>query len=101
MKKERFKYEIPSVMMGIDYRKLCWAASDSEAAKKLEVSLYNIRNYALKYKSGAEFENVMGYMDSGRIIFEEGRKDLNRKEMPLEELAAIIDKYQQAFYAGF
>lgn len=101
MKKERHKYQLPSMMRGIQVHKTCWAKSDTEAAKKLDVSLYNIRTYAIKYNKGEEFDDVRAFMDSGKIIFENNRKDLMNKEMPKDELKNIIDTYQDKSYAIF
>jgi hypothetical protein len=91
------KYILPSNYGGISIFKTCWAKSDKEASKKLEVSVYMIINYAYKLNIGNLFDGVMGYMDSGKIIFDLGRKDLMNKEVPIEELKNIIDYYKTPF----
>jgi len=93
------KYSFPSMYRGIQVHKTCWAKSDAAASKLLNISIYNIRNYASKYSpSQKQFEGVMGFMDSGKIIFDNGRKDLMNKELPIQELQAIIDTYQDECY---
>jgi hypothetical protein len=47
------------------------------------------------------FDGVHGYIDSGWIIFEKDRKDLNQKRMPLEDLKKIIDTYTDERYQAW
>jgi hypothetical protein len=95
------KYSYPAMYRGIQIHKTCWAKSDSEASKKLNITIYMIRNYTSKYHKGDVFDDVKAYMDSGKIIFDFGRKDLMNKELPIKEIQSIIDQYQDKAYQKF
>lgn len=96
------KYSYPETYRGIQIHKTCWAKSDAAASRLLNTSIYNIKNYASKYSPSQEpFEGVRAFMDSGKIIFDLGRKDLMNNEMPIEKLQMIIDTYQDEAYKKF
>lgn len=96
------KYILPITYRGVQVHKSCCCKSDKEAAKIFNVSLYYIRQYA--YKTAIEkkdvFEGMIGYIDSGLVIFKFRRIDLNRKELPIKELESIIDIYTDKYYSN-
>lgn len=87
------KYHISHIHKGYQVFLTCAARSYKEAAEKFEMSEYYVRKYAGIVKIDDYFEGVRGYIDSGYIIFEFGRKDLSRKEMAFDELKEIIEEY--------
>jgi hypothetical protein len=94
MAKKVYIYETSNIYRGYQtWVKTC-ATSYAEAARKLDVTPSYLKNYGLKYwrDEDVEFEGNQGYIDSGWIIFDLGRKELNRKNMPYEELTKIIDE---------
>lgn len=100
MAKKVHIYETSKIYRGYQIFVRTCATSNAEAARKLDVSPSYMRNYGMKYwrDEDTEFEGNQGYIDSGWIIFDLGRKDLNRKIMPYEELTRIIDEYIKEKY---
>ena len=94
MAKKIFIYEISKIYRGYQTWIRTCATSNVEAARKLDVTPSYMKNYGMKYwrDQDTEFEGVQGHIDSGWIIFELGRKDLSRKNIPYEELTRIIDE---------
>lgn len=89
------KYHISSVYHGYQVFLTCIATSCKQAAEKFEFSEYFVKGYAGIVKTDDYFEGVRGYIDSGWIIFDFGRKDLYKKEMAYDELKIIIDEYNK------
>jgi len=87
------KYHYSTVYRGYQANLICCATSYKKAAEMFDISEYTARNYALCTETDDYFEGVRGYLDSGYIIFEYGRKDLSRKEMAWDDLKVIIDEY--------
>ena len=85
------KYTYSSMYRGQQITKIVCAKSIKEASLLLEVNAYTIKTYAFINKIQSPFEGVLAYFDSGMLWNK--RKDLIRKEMPLNELIKIIDYY--------
>lgn len=93
------KYIYDTIYRGQQITKMCCANNAKEAAKKLEISIYNINKYCRKVKIENKFDGVIALFDSGYLWRE--RKDLIRKEIPLFELISIIDNYKDKEYEKF
>lgn len=96
MPKERKIYDVGLVYRGQQTWKLTWATSYAEAARKMDISVSYLRNYANVYRrdQDVEFEGCQGYVDSGGIVFgEHGDRSLSRKQMPWDELEKVIQDY--------
>lgn len=89
------KYHLPLIYRGYQVFLICCASSYKKAAEKFETTEHYTRAYAGCVKSDDYFEGVLGYIDSGFIIFEYGRKDLSRKEIPYDDLKVIIEEYNE------
>lgn len=93
------RYEFSKLYRGQQIFLLFWAKSDLEAAKILDVSIYQIKTYCYKMTEGDYFEGIYGYFDSGNLYNVE--RNLIRKLMPLEELISLIDKHKYKEYTNF
>jgi hypothetical protein len=92
------KYYYSCTYRGYQVTKFCTAKSYKEASEKLDVEYNYFRKYASFNTSNDPINGVMSYIDSGYIIFDKGRRDLSRKEMPWDELRPIIDFYVNEKY---
>lgn len=92
------KYHLPAIYRGYQVFLMCCASSYKKAAEKFEMKEYYVRSYAGCVKADENdvyFDGVMGYIDSGYVIFEYGRTDLHNKKIPYDELKVILDKYRE------
>ncbi len=96
------KYTFPTLYRGQPIHKVVWAKSDKDAAQKLDISLYTVKNYCgkqTKKYSGEYHEDIRAYFDSGEL----GRFEtsLFNVVIPLEKMTEIIDKYKDKEYNEF
>jgi hypothetical protein len=92
------RYIFATVYRGYQVHKQCTAKNVTEAAEKLGTNTYTIQKWALKTTVDEPIEGIVAHIDSGYIIFDEGRHDLMRKLMPWDELRSIIDEYVNKKY---
>jgi hypothetical protein len=95
------KYSIASLHRGYQIHLELFAESEAAAIRATGIGRSHFRNYASSSKMEKTFDGVHGYIDSGWIIFEKDRKDLNQKRMPLEDLKKIIDTYTDERYQAW
>lgn len=75
------------------------ASTYDEAAKKLNIKLYEAKKYCLKVDAEEHFEGMIASFNSGLLWSKE--KALINKEMPFEDLKKIIDKHIDEKYKSF
>ena len=86
------QYEHHTLYRGQQITKVVCAKSDREAAEKLGINIYHIRNYCFKVVTESAFDGVLAFYDSGFMWRE--CKDMIRVKMPLNELVGLIDRYK-------
>lgn len=99
MPRKKYTYQVNQIYRGYQVFTMCNASSYKEAAELMEVTIGYLRNYGYKMDLKDEYNEVMAYIDSGGLIFEEGRKDLIRKIIPYQELKLIIEDYNKRKYS--
>ena len=93
-----YRYQVGQIYRGYQVFTQCYASSYAQAADMMGVSLHYLRSYGYKTDQGDPCDGVMAYIDSGEIIFQDGRKDLYRKLMPYDELKVIIEEFNKRKY---
>jgi len=93
------KYTMSVLYRGQQIEKIFWAKNNKEAASILNCSVYQIKTYAFKNNNGEYFEGIRAKFDSGMLWTLE--RNLLRKEMPLDEMIALIDKRKDEEWAKF
>jgi len=85
------RYIYPCVYRRQQIFKSAWSKSEKEAAKKLGISLYQVKMYCRESTDGDYFDGVYGHFDSG-LLWE---KEINlfMKLMPINQLLLLVDKY--------
>jgi hypothetical protein len=74
------KYILPALYRGQKIFKTVCAKTNKEAAEKLCISLYYIKNYVYIYDIDIPFRGIMGYSDCGMIIEKDRHlRNANRK----------------------
>ena len=84
------RFILPSMYRGEQFYKVCWAPSRSEASRIFEVSVYEVKNYAMENDgSGEPFKGVkactMDYLrDKELVDLQEYRVSINRRKNLIE-----------------
>jgi hypothetical protein len=93
------KYIYSTIYRGQQIEKIVCAKNLTEAAKKLEITIYTAKKYCLINDTDTPFDDIRGMFYSGMLW--EKEKHLIRVEMPLEKLKVIVDTYKDKEYNTF